>query len=712
MRPIGLLVTALLTFASACMSQEFNIGTPNACSGELLKRYSAFDLEQGINGYDNAGFHISTYKAHTNLVIVVRRYWQPYMEDKQPLCGKLNHFGWFHTTWTNEQDWNNVVTPYGPFQQMLQDAVALGTNENEMVDCPSGHKGDCLELEVTPQKQFWTNRFFGRGASHYEVIDTKYDGITPLVDQNVCFYGPWVNDAAHGSRPEIHPTELVWWRDDKGSTPSADHWYMIGITDDSDRFDENGHFDLPSPVPVGWRPWAYRPYDAVFRVPFALDSSGASYHVGAYNANTLNSIGSNDPTAVLNVNGQPLVTVHKPTQTDIVKVAFSSDSDTCTDSNRRIHGYFDLQLQAGNLAKTAKGSFMLQLAKDPIPLSPVKDNLLHEDEQEADYIRGSLFATSTDHQRVLSGEFKIRPSGRTRFFSVQPDAVHKCKQDAGDCVSMVLLGTSARTHPELFRAQVLATPPIALTYSRSAQVPPTRATGEANPGFVRALKVSTLPPGILPVRQNKQVVRIDFAYAAIKDGHPALEEDSPPVTDLNQALYQRNTKMHTDLFGEKVPFTVPDQQFTVFDETDQTKLSGGNARLYCEGGEWQIEANFPTTPADHLMRGEFSAEAFDAFGDAVKIDEHFWNGALQVVKEGKSFNDILDAVAALVGLNPKAIDQAEQTPSTPGFPDFDDSRLHALAFRTRVTELLQDTDTLQYDDFLQLRNFAETVKRR
>jgi len=257
----------------------------------------------------------------------------------------------------------------------------------------------------------------------------------------------------------------------------------------------------------------------------------------------------------------------------------------------------------------------------------------------------------------------------------------------------------------------VANPPIALTYSRAAQAQPTRATGEANPDFVKALKIPALPPGILAVRQNKQLVRIGFAYAAVKDGRPALEEDSPPVTDLNQALYQRNTKMHADLFGGEIPFTVRDQQFTVFDETGQTKLSGGNARLYYEGGEWQIEANFPTTPADHLMRGEFSADAFDAFGDTVKIDEQFWNGALQVVKEGKSFRDILNAVAALVGMDSKAIDQSLQTPSAPGFPNFDDSRLHALAFRTRVKELLQDTDTLQYDDFIQLRDFAETVKR-
>jgi len=708
----GLLASALVTLVSVCVSQEFSSSTPSACTDEQLRRYAAFDIEQGINGFDNTGFHISTYKAHTDLVVVVRRYWQPYMEDKQPLCGKLNHFGWFHTTWTDEQDWNNVITPYGPFQQMLQDAVALGTNVDEMVDCPKGQKkGTCLELEVTPQKQFWTNHFFGRGASHYELFDTKYDGITSLVDQDACFYGPWVNDAAHGSRPEIHPTELVWWRSDETPGSSADHWYMIGITDDSDRFDKNKHFDLPSPVPHSWLPWAYRPYDAVFRVPFTLDvSGGASYHLGSYNTSTLNAIGTNDPTAVLNVNGQPLVTVHKPVPTDIVTIVFSSDQDTCTDSNHRVHGYFDIELQAGNQAKNAKGSFMLQVAKDPIPLAPVTDNPVQQEEQESVYVRGSLFSTSTDHQRVLSGEFTFPSTGRLHLFGVQPEAVHKCKQQAGNCFSVVLLGKTAGTHPELFTAQAAAAPPIGLTYSRAPQTSPTRPTGAGNPDFAKALKIPALPDGIVAVKRDKQVVRIHFAYAAIKDGLPAREEDSPPVSDLNQALYQRNTKMHTDLFGAGVPFTVKDQQFIVFDESDGTKPSGGNARLYYEGGEWQIEANFPATPVGHLMRGDFTADAFDGFGDAVKISEEFWNGALQVVKEGKSFEQILDSVAILAGMDPNAMNQTLQSPSTPGFPNFDEGFVHAKAFRTRVRELLEDTDILEYDDFVQLRNFAQNAK--
>ena len=126
-----------------------------------------------------------------------------------------------------------------------------------------------------------------------------------------------------------------------------------------------------------------------------------------------------------------------------------------------------------------------------------------------------------------------------------------------------------------------------------------------------------------------------------------------------------------------------------------------------------IEADFPAEPVGHLMRSVFTADAFDAFGDAVRINEQFWNGALQVMKEGRPFDQILDAVAILVGMDPKAMNQALQSPSTPGFPNFSEGRIHAEAFRTRVRELLDDTDILEYEDFIQLHNFAQnSVWRR
>jgi hypothetical protein len=58
-------------------------------------------------------------------------------------------------------------------------------------------------------------------------------------------------------------------------------------------------------------------------------------------------------------------------------------------------------------------------------------------------------------------------------------------------------------------------------------------------------------------------------------------------------------------------------------------------------------------------------------------------------------------------MDPKAMNQVLRSPSTPEFPNFDDPRVHAPAFRTRVKQLLQDADTLQYEDFLQLRIFTK-----
>jgi hypothetical protein len=190
------------------------IDHPPSCSDAQKKQYAAFRQINGVNGFDSTGGRIGIYRARAH-VAGFPRDWVPYLEDKQTFCATLNRFSWFHTTWTHEQDWNNVVTPDDPvdayFKELLNDAEAQGTDTSQMADCANGNpKGSCLELEVTPPGNFSRNQFFGKGKAHWKFTSTEYDGITPLLDSNVCFYGPWVNDVVHGSRPEIHPTELVW----------------------------------------------------------------------------------------------------------------------------------------------------------------------------------------------------------------------------------------------------------------------------------------------------------------------------------------------------------------------------------------------------------------------------------------------------------------------------------------------------------------------
>ncbi len=704
----ALLLTITITTTHLCVSQETNIGTPAACTLQQTGSYKSFDSQQGINGFDGTGSHILTYKARTR-ILGFPRYWQPYNEDKQVLCGILDRFSWFHTTWTSEQDWNNVVTPHGYFRQMLDEAVGLGANRDEMVECAQGEsKGDCLELETTPQKQFWINQFFGRGASHYDIVSTTTNGLTSLNTQNVCFYGPWVNDTAHGSRPEIHPTELVWWRDRDANGASLDRWYLIAHNDDSTRFDTTGGFVLPSPVPSDWRPWASRPHDADFIVPFTVNSSPAAFSLGAYDVNTLNPVGSTDLNAILKVNGQTMVTVEKPASPTKFKITFSSQADSCIDPGGQLHGYFDLRLQIGKPPKREEGSLMLQLAKAPVQLAPVIDRPQDREEEEPEYVPGSLLSTAINHSRVLSGEFKIPPLGRLlRGLMVPPEATHKCKQTQGNCVEVPLLGSAPGSSVMLLEEKpVGALPVIALTYNSRLMTPQVKMAATSAPNFARAMGVAQLPSGVRVVSQPRQLMQIHFEYVPVKDGRLASEEESGPTSDLNQALYSKDARTRIALFGNGPAFTIEQQSFKVFDETARANVDGGNAILHYDGGEWQIDVTFPATSEGHLMRGDFTATVLGGFGDHARVEQQFWNEALRVDKEGKTFDQMLGAIATLSGLDAETLVLALQPSANRAFPNRDVTRLQAMTFQTRVKQILETTDIITFDDLRKLRNLA------
>jgi hypothetical protein len=97
----------------------------------------------------------------------------------------------------------------------------------------------------------------------------------------VCAYGPFVADTGHAARAEIHPMQLLWWKESEGPDgaavrPGEDNSDRVGrlalfvMQDASARYTKPHHFVLSKAPPPGaaWRPWAEAPVDGVFTVPF------------------------------------------------------------------------------------------------------------------------------------------------------------------------------------------------------------------------------------------------------------------------------------------------------------------------------------------------------------------------------------------------------------------------------------------------------------
>ena len=206
----------------------------------------------------------------------------------------------------DEMDWNIYVIPAtyegddNHFAYLIDGAKASGVH-----DCDGTN--NCMEGEVTPDDgktasgaEFYNNPWFyvepetGEWWSFitdYFFYSQEY--YSPLKGQLICMYGPWVGDGGHGGRPEIHPSEAIWWRDGEnkqenvtllggGTVPQGDGAYHIMLLqDDSNRFYRIDCFIAPgggkkmSEVDPedweDWQPWAQSPRSAVFRISFEVE---------------------------------------------------------------------------------------------------------------------------------------------------------------------------------------------------------------------------------------------------------------------------------------------------------------------------------------------------------------------------------------------------------------------------------------------------------
>tara|TARA_R110000868_G_scaffold9349_10_gene46825 strand:+ start:3246 stop:4583 length:1338 start_codon:yes stop_codon:yes gene_type:complete len=233
---------------------------------------------QGIEGFDPRHNTIGRPPAEKNWPSAAgwKNNWIPLNDQKQVCCGKLENFKTYDGRGA-EMDWNFFVLPNDEFSFLITEALPF-REETVFMSDSGWHKNERglfqLEAEVTPDQSLRQNVFFPRRTT--VIIDTveslfgppriikrekkSNDPIIGLEGRELCFYGPWIREWFHHHRPEIHPSEMIWWRERKG-------YYMMLIQDDSNRFDDSGDFDLDG-SPSNWKPWAEPPLTAQFKIAF------------------------------------------------------------------------------------------------------------------------------------------------------------------------------------------------------------------------------------------------------------------------------------------------------------------------------------------------------------------------------------------------------------------------------------------------------------
>jgi len=141
--------------------------------------------------------------------------WFPIDGFKRTVCGTMtNYFAYDGSVFSdNDDDLNLNIVPSVDFRPLLGQATTVGN------------------------RRAGKNVFYGHIQAEIDVLDAPYKDFfypnkpdAPKLNTNVCAFGPFVSDAGHDHKPEIHTTEQIWWKD-------GNNYLLSFMCDVSGRFD-------------------------------------------------------------------------------------------------------------------------------------------------------------------------------------------------------------------------------------------------------------------------------------------------------------------------------------------------------------------------------------------------------------------------------------------------------------------------------------------
>jgi hypothetical protein len=552
--------------------------------------------------------------------------WENLDVMKRTVCGPLSSFS-VSVFDSEEFDWGFKVTPNAHYSGMIDEAKAaaavtldqLGYEQFGDVDqvadlLAADVWNGKIKGEITPDEDFRHSDFFQGypplGLPAYSPLEQDH--------RQVCLYGPFVLDIHHALHPEIHPSELIWWRD-------ASNIWLLVLQDDSDRFDFDNELvtfaTRPWQVqwmkedPANWtRPWAAWPRWAEFRVAFKADPTGNSatryrieeleaQHVITHKIDSAVFDTDNGNGHVLESGGKTLVEVIEAQPDNHVGVRFSEVCRTKTGQGqgRALIGFVTLSTVVGD-GGAELGGFQLLKVKvmeeanidaflaglDDVPDVRPIDSILLVRRPITDSISvlqkalgGNRFSFDASSMRRVGGRLvaDIRPDPDSSQRAPRPRSAWWLGKN--DSTSLKLLiarkGEPSRT-PRILEAPILepghlaihaeSGPSFRLSIPRIAQVPLVRSSRPhsgrsstaADSALIAALGNSAATTALGKARSAASwVVSIEPRYAPIVDSTPHPEDEGPLVEVLNNAIRGRENPGKQglrELFGKTQPFVV------------------------------------------------------------------------------------------------------------------------------------------------------------
>lgn len=345
-------------------------GVPVVNAGPLFDEWHDLTLNSlGVAGEDPFGNRIYNYPAKN-----IERFkpdkltFFPIEGDKRTLCGTLSSFGFYDAIETqDEADWNLDIIPFSPrYSHIFEDAKGLpGVNIEKWTRCGDSNVSNCVQAEITPDESLYSFNWFNANTEQ-----------SPLVGKCLCVYGPWVADKgeSHGGKPEIHPSELLWWKDPAKfscGSPSftMDGTFLLLLQDNSNRFDVVDNYDTGWTPDFCWRPWSAYPRTGKFKLAFRVNANATTpqnisvsidknRHV---NVNPHDATDGGEHTLVYN--GRPLLTVRETGDDGHVQVGFENLFRRMENGSEVLYGFVTLTSSVGINDRGGEGYILIRLSQ-------------------------------------------------------------------------------------------------------------------------------------------------------------------------------------------------------------------------------------------------------------------------------------------------------------------------------------------------------------
>ncbi len=463
----------------------------------------------------------------------LRAFWSPITGQRETVCGRVARYDRYDPE-DKELDWCLYLVPEtGRSVELVELAKQVGTP-----DCGDGI-ANCVEAEVTAVSSLH------QGFHYFPDVRSAPGYPAP----QACANGPFVADRGHGNHAEVHPAQLLWWRDECAAwdpkTCARSTLNMMIVQDDSDRYDGGVDFAATPNAPAGWRPWAESPVGGEFRI--ALSFPPLARTPGVYFVfedsgervvtSTASGLAPAGPT-VIERGGEALYRAALIGNSDRIRIGFE---EVCWDGSD-LRGYLKVSAAVGEGDNPGYQLIKGIAAIDPVPRKPIEmlasrvtrvyrgewlgRNVLLADldvSARADAVVGAQVVAGR-------GEFRreITLSGRPGGGSGEGTPTQGVP--AGEGVTVVA-GESSLTVPgarlDLRVIAIPERPPVRLTaragiasFARSAGID----AGLVSGGRARVAQVESWRVGVLP------------RYVPFRDGRVLREEEGPVSEAVNEAL--------------------------------------------------------------------------------------------------------------------------------------------------------------------------------